>query len=77
MSSLYNIKLHYIMNKFICYFCNKKFKEETYYTIHIEKYLCTFINNSPSDIYIKSCLYHLDKQKHTQNSIKLTYSKST
>ena len=77
MSSLYNIKLHYIMNEFSCCFCNKKFKEKTYYEIHIEKYLCTFISNSSQNIEMKSYLYYLDKKRHTKNSIKLTYSKTT
>ena len=59
-----------------CYICGKEFKETSNYETHIEKNLCTFISNT-KDTNIKSYLYYLNKQKHTKNSINLTYSKNT
>lgn len=62
------------MHKYICYFCGKEFKEFTYYTIHMEKNLCTFISNSKTpDIEIQSYLYRLNKKRNTSSSITLTY----
>ena len=51
------------MHKYICYFCDKEFKEIAYYSIHMEKNLCTFISNtSSSDVEIQSYLYKLNKE---------------
>ena len=62
------------MHKYICYFCDKEFKEFTYYSIHIEKNLCTFINNAiSSDVEIQSYLYKLNKKRNSQSSITLQY----
>lgn len=60
-----------------CYFCNKQFKEPTYYDIHIDKNLCTFISNSRDvNIDINSYLHYLNKKKRKSSSIDLTYSKN-
>lgn len=62
------------MHKYICYFCDKEFKEFTYYSIHMEKNLCTFISNTPSsDVEIQSYLYKLNKKRNSAASITLTY----
>lgn len=63
------------MHKYICYLCDKEFKEYSYYTIHLEKNLCTFIsgNTIKETIEIDSYLYKLNKQKKTKSSINLNY----
>jgi hypothetical protein len=62
------------MHKYICYFCDKEFKEFTYYSIHMEKNLCTFISNAiSSDVEIQSYLYKLNKKRKNQSSITLQY----
>lgn len=65
------------MHKYICCFCDKEFKEFTYYSIHLEKNLCTFISNSHgTDIEIQTYLYKLGKMRITTNSIILKYPPS-
>ena len=60
------------MHKYICCFCDKEFKEITYYSIHMDKNLCTFISNTKSDnINIQSYLYKLDKKRKFSSSITL------
>jgi hypothetical protein len=62
------------MHKYICYFCDKEFKEIAYYSIHMEKNLCTFISNtSSSDVEIQSYLYKLNKKRNSAASITLKY----
>jgi hypothetical protein len=65
-----NILILYKMYKYNCCFCGKKFKEETYFNIHMEKNLCTFISTT-SNIDINSYLYYLNNKKNRSNSLKL------
>ncbi len=61
------------MHKYICCFCDKEFNEFTYYSIHTDKNLCTFIstNTTETNIEIQSYLYRLNKNKNKKSYIPL------
>lgn len=59
------------MHKYICYICDKEFKEITHYKTHINKNLCTFVstNTTSENLEIQSYLYKLNKSKNMRSSI--------